>query len=259
MAPKVRIAAKIKPGQYDRLLSAFRDKPGNIRHAAREAGVAWETSKRMWIKGAADIDLAPIKPLVENEMVQARVLAEREKREKDKTTAEDHLRTSFEDQEAARQDAVASRKAESDVVRSNRKNVVTLVAVMARALAGCLKRAKALEKRIVDAKDMDLAEEIALLDRMARTVERTTRAAKETMVMERLLLGEPTEIIGLKGVGDFTEDEAIRELELGAQTAVRMRERMVRRKNRLQLLQGGKSSNGATGTNGAAVPSNGAG
>ena len=82
--------------------------------------------------------------------------------------------------------------------------------------------------------------------------------------MERLLLGEPTEIIGVKGVGDFTEDEAIRELELGAQTAHRMRERKARREGRLKLLQGGKYRPPGTrgrsksdGHNGCPGPTNG--
>lgn len=212
------------------------------------------------------MNFAPIQETIAAEKLAARAAIEKKKRTYQRDTAEDALRSTFEDQERARADAVASRKAEADLVRANRGNTIVLVSVTGRALRGAIRRAVELEGRVAKAENADgsklsLLDEINLLDRLARTVERATRAAKETMVMERLLLGEPGEIIGIKGVGSFTEDEAIAELELGAAMAQRMRERKDRRETRLRLLQGGLykapgtsgpgKSNGQSGAAGA--------
>ena len=125
-----------------------------------------------------------------------------------------------------------------------------------RILRGALEMAPSLEKSIREGKDIDgreltVRERIEALWKLARVVKQSSEASFDVIRAERLLLGEPTEILGLKrDLDNLTEDDAIRELEEAGAMAARMRRR---RDLRLRLVQGGKKEDPEkpTGTNGS--------
>lgn len=244
--------------KYDRIVCAFRDEPGNFRQAGLKAGVDWRTARKGWLKGWPDLDFPPIKEVIIDEQMESRSQAEIEKRNEQREEAERALQREVEVKDRARADAIAARKAEADLVRANRGNTIALVSITGRVLRGALKNAEELERAFANGQDTDgkklsVSQRIQLIDKLARTVERASRAARDTMAMERTLLGEPTEIIGVTSL-DYSDDhETYREIEELATAAQRARERKEQREKRLRLIKGGRaaaSKVAASGTGG---------
>jgi len=231
--------------RYDKIVCAFRDEPGNFRQAAIKSGVDWRTARKGWLKGWPDLDFPPIKQVILDEQMESRSQAEREKRNEQREEAERALQRDVEVKDRARADAIAARKAEADLVRANRGNTIALVSITGRVLRGALKNAEELERAFANGEDSDgkklsVSQRIQLIDKLARTVERASRAARDTMAMERTLLGEPTEIIGVTSL-DFTDDEeTFREIQDFATAAQRARERKEQRDKKLRLIKGGR-------------------
>lgn len=242
---------EMNAAKYEAIVSAFRDSPGNYSRAAREAGVDPRTAKRGWLRGWPELGLPPIREKIVDEQREARVMFEREKRQSEREEAERQLMKDVEQRDRARNDAVNARKAEADLVRANRGNTIALVSVTGRVLRGALRSASDLEQAFAtgldsDGKKLSVVERVNMLDRLARTVERCSRAARDTMAMERILLGEPTEIIGVSS--DFlSDDDSLREIDEFARAAQRARERRDQREERkLRLVRGGqKAANGS--------------
>lgn len=232
--------------RYDKIVCAFRDEPGNFRQAAVKSGVDWRTARKGWIKGWPALGFPPIKQVILDEQMASRSEAEREKRRAQREEAELALEREVEIKDRARADAVSARKAEAELVRANRGNTIALVSITGRVLQGALKGAEALEKAFADGQDIDgkrlsVAQRITLIDKLARTVERASRAARDTMAMERTLLGEPTEIIGIADMEYMDDDDAYREIDQFTEAATRVRKRRDERLQKLRLIKGGQT------------------
>lgn len=69
------MAKKLDDRKWRLMVSAFRAKPGNIRHAAREAGADWTTARKAWNEGNEREGRRAIKELLEEEGKQREAMA----------------------------------------------------------------------------------------------------------------------------------------------------------------------------------------
>lgn len=178
---------------YDRLIVAFRTSNQSYANASRLAGCTEGTAKKAFNKGWPRKGWLPVKQVLLEEQLAARsalqraALAKAEMQEKER--------------EQARQQAVQSRQQEGQMVTLLRTN-----ALQGAALAGqLLKGARALstqvtkqledEAKAVPGAELPAGARLALIQRALSVSEAVVRASAETMKMERLYLGEPTDVI----------------------------------------------------------------
>lgn len=226
--------------EYDALLEAFREQPGVVRAAARKAGVRPETAHRAWHRGWPDRKLRPIKELVEQEMLARRALRAEERdaaaaaEERDAKASEARR---AQEVERARLDAAASRKEEALLVRTTRRNLMALAGATAQLTDGSLKLAQSLRTRLLEMAatgQVDVREGVSLIRAIAAATKHGAEAARLVLQMERLLLGEPTEILGLRGAGDLSLEEHLERIDKAARAGERF-------KKRLRLIEGGRA------------------
>jgi hypothetical protein len=234
---------KITNDIYNAVLDAFREHPGNYSAAQKlakadprtEGSIAYATMRKAWNIGWPEQEKKSIKAALASEALAARRLLEEQK----KVTEQDALAALVSDEaliaEQARNDAITARVGETKLVRAARENAIELLTNSKELLQGfgnlAPKVTKYLENlEINDDEDVKLAAQ--LLWRLATSSRAATAAGMQVLQMERLLLGQPTEIIGVKDVEGISEKDALVELEEAAKAADRVRKRRERRKAR---------------------------
>lgn len=259
----------ITPDFYASLVEAYREKPGNasgvaklVRLDPRSKGTcSRQTARKAWVSGWPDLEFAPIREVLEKEKLAARVALELEGPSGAivaVAVSDDALA-----REQARIDAIRARTEEGKLVRIARSNVLELLTSSNELLAGYRKLAPKIKVLLeqMDAEALGVEESARLLWRIAISARASTEAGLKVLQMERLLLGQPMEIIGVRDMDDMSETDVLEELEETAAMAARIRERRERRGPRLELLQGGRTTapgvedvseeNGSTGPKGA--------
>lgn len=229
---------RVGRGTYDRMLESFREHTGNISAAARSAGVSRGTARRAWTEGWPSRQLPAIKEVLAEEQLLARsrrasavYLAEgagdpgagvpgrSSALELEGPGGAEAVRM------MAKDDAVATREAEGSMVKLARANTIALMSATSRLLSAGIDKAKALEKDIrTGAVPMTPKETQKFLGSLGYLVSKATESAKLTIEMERLLLGEPTEVLGIE-VRNMGLDDAARTIELANRALVRARKR----------------------------------
>lgn len=115
-------------------------------------------------------------------------------------------------------DAVESRKSEVRLVRSNRIAAQALASVNADLLRVSGKLAESLLADVESLKKLSPRERMGILRTVAGIVQRTAQASQASVNMERLLMGEPTAILGradgTPSTKDMTPEEAAQWLAL---------------------------------------------
>lgn len=238
---------RIKQETYDALVEAYRKVGANHAAASREVGCHRNTARKAWSKGWPEHDLDPIAHVIEVEQIQARAELESEEAQQ---RAELEQRIAEGDalaKEQARRDAIKARAEEGRLVRGTRVNVIALVENSRELLEGYKTLAPKVKRILADMDEGEIDVERAanILWRIATSARAASNAAMTVLQAERLLLGQPTEIVGVKDADDMDEDEALRELEQAAAAAERHRKRKLR-KGDLTVYQGGKGQ-GETG------------
>lgn len=195
---------------WDALVASFRNAPAGYSQAARAAGCDRRTATKAYEKGLEQWgEHKPIKDIILAEQTAARAAIQREQVAK--------AAMQEKERDDARKQAVESRKVEGQLVALARANSLNALAAtaqvfqLARQLAARV-RAK-LEKIIADdqAADQAICEHcgraadttpinvaISLLHSITALGRRVNEQALDGMRMERVHLGEPTEIIGIK-------------------------------------------------------------
>lgn len=245
---------------HARLLGAFRDLQenatgpltGGYAAAAKVAECDARTAKRGFVKGWPDYGLDAISDIITTEQAAARAAIQGELSEAAEATVADVAK----EKAAARADAIKARAEEGKLVRAARGNIVELLENGRELLAGYRKLAprvskiigridRKIEKILEDDSETSVEEMLELVERTAAVLWRlstsaraSTSAGMQALQMERLLLGQPTEIIGVTDLDAMTEDEAINELEAAAEVAKRMRARKKKRELRLAASNG---------------------
>lgn len=214
--------------QWQALVAAFRTDPGNINAAHKATGLDYHFCRRAWEKGIAWSTFpdarSPIRTLIEEENERKRAALVRE--EAAVATGVRH---------DARTDAEATKLAEAQMVRLARASTTGLLVSLTKISAGAAQVGDAVTEALKtvlhvtdkDGKPRPLTMQevrglVGLLARVGQTVRQVTEAASKVIEAERLVLGEPTHILGVvHRVEDLTQEEADRRV----QAAVRAFER----------------------------------
>ncbi len=219
---------------YDRLLAAYREVPGNVTRASRMSGCGLMMARRAWEAGWPRLPWAvPIQAVLLHEQEEARAAVAREAdRERERQEA---IR------ETARADAIKARTEEGQAVRMARGNAIGILAVTNKVAVGVLKFADVVKAKLetMTSTDMDPKEAVQLIERAARAARQAGELAHRAVVMERLYLGKPTEILGVSTDEPFSPEQALEELANAADD----RERYLRAQHpgELRVIEGGKS------------------
>lgn len=220
----------------------------SAREAAEIMGTARKTSTRAYNKGWPNRGWRAAKQVIAEEKLQARAALQEAQEAADREKAARDVEAAYAAQEAARKQVVRVRKDEATMVSGARGNVIALVAVTGRTLRSALTHIESIEAAIRDGVDTDgkqltAAQRVDMLWKLGRLVKLAGDAGYDVIRSERLLLGEPTEIIGHRDLDSVTEEQAIAELKEAGEVGARMERR---RKRRLLLLQGGKATDDDT-------------
>lgn len=124
-------------------------------------------------------------------------------------------------------DAATSRVEEVQLVRSNRLGAMALAHANARLLRVVGALSSSLLEAYVDgnghptkaARDLGTKEKVGLVRTIAQVVQRTAEASAKAVQMERLLMGEPTHILGHANAEppkEMTPEEAVRWIAMAA-------------------------------------------
>lgn len=230
-------ARRIEQADYDRMLAAFRASGSNYAAAARAAGVVEQTTKRAYEKGWPKKGMKPIQTVLLEDQAEARA----------KATADAAARQALKEKENAdaRQAAVDSKMQEGQMVKIARTS-----SLQALAMGGQLMQAgRKLVATIAPQIDAEVAKNIAdqlpvavklnLLARAAQITESIVRLSMQTMQMERLHLGEPTDII--RHLDKASEEPMTVEMaDLKIKAATQAMESF--RRAKLVVLEGGMST-----------------
>jgi hypothetical protein len=214
---------EMKPGQqprrlteddYHQLLEAFRHAPGKHREVARACGVGAETARRAWHEGWPDRGWPAIRAVYEDEGLLARAQRVKKQQAEELMAREEMLarqaQLEAEARVKAREDAVLARSQEGQMVALSRANTIALQSAAARLMRAAVREAKALDEELEKGTTtLTPAQRVKFIGNVAYLNESAVRAAKINIEMERQLLGEPTEVVGV-AVKDMTLDDAAR-------------------------------------------------
>jgi hypothetical protein len=241
-------ARRITDDQWNALVLSYRETPppvlGAVAQAAKAAGVTRKTALKAWTTGMGYLGKEPIQVMILEEQIAARSgvtdAMEAAAREQSAAQAE----RSYAEAEKARADVIKARRQEAEMVRAQRGNLVAMIGITGSLLRGAIKQAREIEKALGDGVDpatnkkLTVRDKVSILWQVNRIVRQTADASGDVIRMERLLLGEPTEIVGTVNLGDMTEDQAIADIEEAHAAALRVKRR---RESKLKLVPGGQS------------------
>ena len=233
--------------QWDNLVAAFRQAPGNARAVHRAIpGLCIRTIRRAWEIGISWADFPegtqPIKPLIEGEQERTRVALVRQES------------TSEAIRQDAQRDAAQTRVAEANMVRLARGATTGLLASLTRISTGAAQVGDAVAESIktlghvTDDKGnprqltvQEVRGLVSLLSRVGSTVRQVTEAASKVIEAERLVCGEPTQILGVvHRVEDLTAEEADQRMQAALRALERAKAQgLFASASPLRVLEGG--------------------
>ena len=199
---------------YDSLLRAFREAPGNASYAARLSGCDRRMAKRGWEQGWPAFDWAkPIRVMLEREKEAARsqrIQAEREIQAKDRG-----------ERERARQDAIKTTGEEARAVQQLRGNALGLGTITSKMLLAMIPLAERM-KVTLESQAVTPRECARLIKDLSYITRHASEVTKNALEMERLRLGEPTSVLGVR-IEEMSPADAVKELSNVQHTLERAR------------------------------------
>lgn len=220
---------------------------GNRSAVAKEAGVHRSTVAKAWTEGWPRYDLPPIDEALARDAAAARAIlqdgrVEAEPARLDVTPEEAARIQAHVDAEIertkARLDVAVARAEEAKGVRVFRRNAIALGGMVAQLSRQMLTLPALLEAAIErDADKLSAKDLVGLMRSSTRVAKESVEAMHRAMVLERLLLGEPGEIVEVRD-GDMSEEEAVAWIRR-AGAAIDRRDRFAEW-GKLELVQGGK-------------------
>ena len=228
---------------WQALVDAYRACPGSVQHAAKAAQVARQTARKAWYFGlsaAPEGCREPIQAILEREQVTARARLEDE-RQKQASIEAEHERTRREvEKEKQRRDATDTRVQEAQLVRVARTSAGNLMVSLGRMAKGVDALCVQLDKQLhlwatprldpstglpVKMSAVELRTTTQFLATLGTAVRQVNEAAGKAIEMERVLLGEPTHIVGVQNVSAMTYADMERTVKLGMLAVERARAR----------------------------------
>lgn len=190
---------------YDLLLAGFREAPGNATNAGRVAGCDPRTARRAWRQGWGYSWAPAIREVIRQEMELARIeRAKLQEQERDQ-----QLR----DRKRARDDAARAAGEEAQASTIARANSIAAGALIQGLMRSMLPLTKKLQESLVDGGDLKPREMAKMLGDAAYIVRQGNEAIKAAFELERLRVGEPTQILGITGTDSATPEEIAVELQ----------------------------------------------
>ena len=236
--------ADIVPEVYERARLAFLE-VGTLEEVKRVTGLNTGSVQRLIDSGVPQRGLPSLRDAARIHAADVeKKLRLREKAAAEATSKE--LASTLEQRakaaKAARQneakvlgDAVASRADEVLLVRANRKSALALARVNADLLQAGHAIAGSILEDTPSLKKLSARDRLGLLRTIAGIVHRTAQSSQVSVNMERLLMGEPTAILGRTDGGPRTEDMTLEEAEQWLSIANRAFERRARRSTVLDV------------------------
>ena len=237
--------ARITRADYDRLVAAFREEPGNLLQAARAAGVSRTVARRAWRQGWDGPDWARcIGDVVRAEQVAGRALACR-----------------VADRSALAVDTmVDDATAHAIRARAEEALIVTLGHQLGRQLQGGLSQMAELAPEMSRAAAEQLRADleggqvgaeraIGLVRELADLGNQWLKMMETIQRFERVRLGEATEVVRLDArMGKLPPERSVAELKADLEDLARQEQQMKRQealsrdlRSRLQVIEGGGS------------------
>lgn len=215
---------------YQKLIDAFRATPGQPAVASRAVVMDVRTARKAWEVGLPHLGswARPIKAIFEEEKVRARAILAETKVGEAKVQVLGIA-------DRAKEDAASARAGEAAVVRTARLNALGLLAATNRMVAAVVNKFSPRFEGLLDAllpkldpntgEAIDVKPEHAerimkVLLRLSAIVRQGHEASLTALQMERLLLGEPTSILGIT-VPDLSPQEYIQHVQAANKTLER--------------------------------------
>lgn len=215
--PKIR---ELKFADYEALLKAYRDVPGNYARAARRAGVNVETAKLAWKRGFKFVN--PDGSLEYRDPI-SRLLATEQEREQKRILDEAEIRAQEEERAKvlAREEALKIKDATGKLLVGGQ----TVLANTAVAFQRLSRGAHAIMETLVDKegnpteelRKLSVPQRLAFLTQLANGARHWTSAFHEWQQAARLHHGQPESILGIQAVP--AEDQSPQELIEATQAA----------------------------------------
>ena len=220
----------VTKAQWESLVAAFRQAPSNINAAHKVTGLDYHFCKRAWNKGISWADFPearePIFVTISGEAERTRVALVRQE------STHEAIR------QDAQRDAAQTRVAEAQMVRLGRASTTALLASLTRiatgaaqigdAVADALKVHGAVKDEHGNPRVLTVPEVrnlVSLLAKVGATVKQVTEAAQGVIESERLVCGEPTQLIGVvHRCDDLTQDEAEKRMQAAMRALTRAKE-----------------------------------
>lgn len=217
------MSARALPDEaLQKLLESFRAAPGNVGHAAKASGVHRDTARRAWEFGFPKRRgwERPMADLVREEQELARARMQELEAEIQVLAANEEARRRATAKMQAANDAAATRVEEGKMIRVAREAAARMLGGL-NDLASSMpmlsaKIAESIETFVTQQQTLDLGQIQALLNVykvLTAGIRQANEAAHAALQMERLLLGEPTAIIGHAHLMDVTQEEAEARIE----------------------------------------------
>ncbi len=204
----------ISEDKYHKLIEFFRENGRKYTVAARECSCDWRTAKKGWEEGWPERGWPAIKAVLKDETLLARSRRVTEKVTDVIISQEEALVKQAEEENRARlkarEDAVQARAQEAKMVALARANTIGLQSATARLLRAGIREAIDLDGKL-ERGDVQLTtkDRLSFIGKVGYLVEAAARSSELIIKMERQLLGEPTEVLGI-AMKDMTLEEASR-------------------------------------------------
>jgi hypothetical protein len=174
------------------MVEAFREEPGNYKYVAKKCNVQYRTASKCWNEGWESKFYDAAKEIVTQEQIEARARVASEK-------AKRNLETASIKSEVVRQDAIEIRTHETKMVRGARENCIALMACSQKLLGGAFQLAARVGD-LLKTEKFNVKDGVQVISTIGKLIKDGNESAKLSLVLERLLVGAPTEIIGLTNI-----------------------------------------------------------
>ena len=207
--------------QYEKLVDAYRQRPGSPMACATVAGIDYRTAKKGWEEGWPGVKgrERPISEIVAEEQAHARARLQDLQQQVDEALAHAETKRRQDEADKARTDVTQARTEEAQMIRMARGAATGLLITLTHVSKGVTKVggkvAKALETLAEAPGPLSPTEMVnltKLVGNLTTALRQANDAGARAMEMERLLLGEPTQIIGVAHLQEVTMEEAERRI-----------------------------------------------
>lgn len=204
----------ISEEKYHELIECFRENGRKYTVASRQCSCSVATAKKAWLEGWPERGWPAIKAVLKDESLLARSRRAAEKVTDVLIGQEEALAQQAEEEARARlkarEDAIQARAQEAKMVALARANTIGLQSVTARLLRAGIREATNLDEQLQKGEvQLSPKDRLSFMAKVGYLCEAAARCAETTIKMERQLLGEPTEVLGI-AVKDMSLDEASR-------------------------------------------------